>query len=72
MSAEQRPAPRFLTLAQLQNELQISYPQALALVRTGDLPAVQIGGRGIWRVELTKLEAFIEAGYLQSAAQAED
>ncbi|WP_229711014.1 helix-turn-helix domain-containing protein, partial [Sinomonas atrocyanea] len=45
------PGPRFLTLKDVQEELQISASQALALVRSGELRAIQIGGRGQWRIE---------------------
>ncbi|MEZ2373428.1 helix-turn-helix domain-containing protein [Arthrobacter sp. RCC_34] len=68
----QRPATRFLTLEDLQAELQITYTQALSLVRSGDLPAIQIGGRGIWRVERVKLEEYIEAAYRKAARQREN
>jgi len=54
---------RFLTLADVQEILNISSPQAYALVRTGDLPAIQVGGRGQWRVEAAQLEAYIERQY---------
>ncbi len=54
---------RFLTLADVQEILNISSPQAYALVRGGDLPAIQVGGRGQWRVEAAQLEAYIERQY---------
>jgi excisionase family DNA binding protein len=40
--------------------LSVSEPQAYALVRSGDLPAIKIGGRGVWRVDRRRLEAFVE------------
>lgn len=52
--------PRFLTLEQVAQELVISKAQAYALVRSGDLPAIKIGGRGVWRVERARLEQWIE------------
>jgi excisionase family DNA binding protein len=39
--------------------LNISSAQAYALVRSGDLPAIKIGGRGQWRVEVSELEGYI-------------
>jgi len=54
---------RFLTLADVQEVLNISSPQAYALVRSGDLPAIQVGGRGQWRVEATELENYIARQY---------
>jgi len=43
---EQEPARKFLKLTNVAEELNISQAQAYALVRSGDLPAIQIGGRG--------------------------
>lgn len=68
-----RPAipPRFLQLADVQEILNISTPQAYALVRTGELPAIKIGGRGEWRIEAAELEAYIQRKYAESKARAE-
>lgn len=54
---------RFLTLADTAEVLAISVGQAYALVRSGELPAIKIGGNGHWRIERTVLEAYIEAKY---------
>lgn len=54
---------RFLTLPDVQEVLNISSPQAYALVRSGDLPAIQVGGRGQWRVEASELENYIARQY---------
>jgi len=35
--------------------------------RRGELPAFQIGGRGQWRIQRAKLEAYIEQAYLEQA-----
>lgn len=64
-------AARFLTLADVTEILNISSPQAYALVRSGELPAIQIGGRGVWRVEATELEAYIQRMYAQTRARAD-
>ncbi len=56
-------ASRFLTLADVQEVLNISSPQAYALVRSGALPAIQVGGRGQWRVESVELENYIARQY---------
>lgn len=50
-------AGRFLTLNDVANELSMSWSQAYALVRSGDLPAVKLGGRGQWRIETQTFEA---------------
>lgn len=55
--------PRFLTLADVAEVLNISMAQVYALVRRGELPAIKIGGRGQWRVEATALETYIQAAY---------
>lgn len=54
---------QFVTLYDVQIVLSISRSQAYALVRTGDLRALRVGGRGQWRVELTELDAYIERCY---------
>ncbi|MGY4643068.1 helix-turn-helix domain-containing protein [Cellulomonas sp. URHB0016] len=63
-------ASRFLTLADVTEILNISAPQAYALVRSGELPAIQIGGRGIWRVESAELERYIQRMYEQTRERA--
>ena len=58
-----RMAARFLSLADVEELLAISSRQAYALVRSGELPAIQIGGRGVWRVEASVLEEYIARQY---------
>ena len=53
-------APRFFTLEDVAAYLAVSVPQAYALVRSGELPAIKIGGRGIWRVDKAQLEAYVD------------
>jgi len=55
--------PRFVTLDTVMEVFAISRAQAYALVRSRDLPAIQIGGRGQWRVEVAQLEAYIQRQY---------
>ena len=50
---------RFMTLPAVAAELSVSHAQVYALLRSGDLPGVKIGGRGVWRIERSELEAFI-------------
>ena len=59
--------PRFLTLADVAETLNISASQTYALVRSGDLPAIKVGGRGQWRVEATELESYIARLYSETA-----
>ena len=58
---------RFLTLADVSEILNVSTSQAYALVRSGDLQGIQIGGRNQWRVERTKLEQYIDEAYRRTA-----
>ena len=57
---------RFLTLADVADVLNISASQTYALVRSGELEAIKIGGRGQWRVEREKLESYISRMYDQT------
>ena len=60
---------RMLTLADVMEVLSISASQAYALVRSGELRALQIGGRAQWRVEASELEAYIQRMYDQTGAR---
>ncbi len=57
---------RFIPLADVSEILSISATQAYALVHNGELPAIQVGGRGQWRVEVGELEAYIERKYAET------
>ncbi len=63
---EANVAQRFLQLAEVSEILNISSAQAYALVRSGELPAIKIGGRGQWRVEATELEGYIQRMYAET------
>lgn len=52
--------PRFMTLTDVAEELQISTAAVRTMVLKGELEAFQIGGRGQWRVDSQKFEDFIE------------
>ncbi len=60
-------ATRFLTLTDVAETLNISAAQTYALVRSGELRAIKVGGRGQWRVEATELENYISQAYQQTA-----
>ena len=51
---------RFLTLTDVAETLNISGQAARALVRSGELQAIQVGGRGQWRIEVSWLEDYVE------------
>lgn len=61
-------AERFLQLSDVAEILNISASQTYALVRSGELPAIKIGGRGQWRVERTQLEDYIQRAYAETRA----
>ncbi|MFT4188127.1 MAG: helix-turn-helix domain-containing protein [Aeromicrobium sp.] len=61
--------PRFLTLADVGEVLNVTVRQVYALVRSGDLRGIQIGGRGQWRVEQVELEKYIQRQYERTASQ---
>lgn len=60
------PHARFMKLADVAEELNISQSQAYSLVRSGDLAAIQVGGRNQWRVERARFEEFIERMYVRT------
>ncbi len=51
--------PRFLRPDEVADVLSVSVSQVYTLMRSGQLPAVKIGRRGVWRVSSESLEAFI-------------
>jgi len=57
---------RFLRLEDVAEELNVKLPQIRALIKSGELPAIQIGGRGVWRGEREKLEEYIQTRYAQA------
>lgn len=61
--------PRFLLLTDVAEQLNVSLIQARALVTSGELPAIQVGGRGQWRIEATELEAYIQRKYAEARAK---
>ena len=63
MAAEQR----FMRLADVAEVLDISTSQVYALVRSNELRAIKIGGRGQWRVERDELENYIKRMYDQTS-----
>lgn len=64
-------AQRFLTLADVAEELAVSVAQVRVLVRSGELAAIQVGGRNQWRVEAAALEEYIQRQYARTRARIE-
>ena len=52
--------PQFFTLEDVATYLNVSVPQVYALVRSRELPAIKIGGRGVWRVGKKQLDEYDE------------
>lgn len=61
-------ATRFIQLKDVAETLNISAPQTYALLRSGQLPAIKVGGRGQWRIEISVLEDFIKRMYADTKA----
>lgn len=60
--------PRFLLLSDVAAELNVTDSQVYHMVRSGELPAIKVGGRGQWRVERARLEEYIQQKYTETAA----
>lgn len=55
--------PRFLTLADVAEILNITASAARSLVTSGELRAIQVGGKRAWRIDQAELERYIETQY---------
>lgn len=56
-------AKRFLDLKAVSDELAVTKAQVYTILKNGDLPAIQVGPKKVWRIERTKLEEYIERRY---------
>lgn len=52
-------SPRLLTPDEVAEYLNITVSQVYTLMREGDLVALKIGKRGVWRVDRSELDAYI-------------
>jgi excisionase family DNA binding protein len=59
--------PRFLLMSDVAEQLNVSMSQVYHMVRSGELPAIKVGGRGQWRIERSKLEEYIQRKYAETA-----
>jgi excisionase family DNA binding protein len=67
LEPEQPRFPRLLTLAQVREILNVGMPAVYALVSSGELRALQLGGgRRMWRVSEDDLEAYLERCYQET------
>ena len=60
---------RFLTMPQVADELASTPTVIRGLIRTGELPAIQVGGRGQWRIERVRLEKYIAGAYTKARTE---
>jgi excisionase family DNA binding protein len=56
--ADELPAP-LLKPADVARVLNVTVTQVYTLMRSGDLPALKIGKKGVWRVSRDTLEAYL-------------
>lgn len=61
----------FYTIADVADMLKVSPGAVRNLINNQELRAIQIGGRGLWRIEQNALEDFIKQQYQQSAQRLE-
>jgi excisionase family DNA binding protein len=52
---------RFLTIEQAAEELNVKQSLIRGLIKTGELRAIQIGGRGQWRIGRQDIEDYVRA-----------
>jgi len=71
---EQIPAPepekprfsQLLTLAQVREILNVGMPTLYALLSSGELRGLQLGGRRMWRVSEDDLADYLERAYQET------
>lgn len=61
-------APRFIDVAQLAELLSVSPRVARSLLARREIRAIQVGGRGIWRIDVAEVDAYIERQYADQEA----
>lgn len=58
--------PRFLTLSQVREILNVGMPTIYALLASGELRGLQLGGRRMWRVSEDDLADYLERAYQET------
>jgi len=58
---------RFMTPTQVADELNVKPNQIHAMIKAGELRALQVGGRGMWRIGRQDLEDYIAEAYRRTA-----
>lgn len=67
MTEDTRRSARFLTIEQVAQELNVGEPLVRTLLRSGELRGIQVGGRGVWRVGIADLDAYIDEAYARTS-----
>lgn len=67
VAMSEAPHPRFLTIAQTAEELNVKVTQIRLLLKAGELRGLQVGGRGLWRIGRQDLEDYIAEAYWKTA-----
>lgn len=53
----------FFTIADLSDMLRVSPGAVRNLINHGEIKAIQIGGRGLWRIEASAFEEYLKRQY---------
>lgn len=69
MAEEPHRPPRFLTIEQVARELNVGEPLVRAMLKSGELRGIQVGGRAAWRIGIADVEAYIEQAYQRTAGK---
>src|SRR4051794_16969482 len=69
MPIDEQRTPRFLTLADVAEILNTSVAQVRALVQSGELRYIQIGGRQQYRIEAGELQDYNPRMYAKAQRQ---
>lgn len=67
MTDEPTGTPRFMTTEQVAEELNVKASLVRGLIKTGELRAFQVGGRGLWRIGRQDVEDYIDQAYRRTA-----
>jgi excisionase family DNA binding protein len=67
MSVDKRTTPRFLTIEQVADELNVGTPLVRSLLRSGELRGFQLGARNLWRIGIDDLESYISDSYRKTS-----
>lgn len=64
---EEPKKPRFLTIEQAADELNVKVSLIRNLIKTGEMRALQVGGRGVWRIGRQDIEDYVTEAYRRTA-----